>query len=355
MRLLKFNCYALTDETFLKNKTLNNFNRISYLHKKLKYCIILYFNGLGLLFNYYLLTRLNLMITGFSIILDDTILYVSNENKYPLFEIVLFVEKLITSLNPKNLWRLTNIYFEGNQVKERMVIKHKLTENNQHLFFCITGDFLSNSEEIEVMLEEYYEKVTVNYESAEKIKEGSKKSEFSKIIKLITGYLWDKYRDPLEEEDVELKCADIENKIIYCGISSQGMPIISQLFDKNLLNHIHREINPENVELYSSNLSAKLATIAMNAQIRAHSNIKEIHFNDLEENGCRKLILYSDIDGYSLDFIASGDFVRIKEIFNELESKISKEDALQDEFAGDLKPFRSLKTYISNIVQEFDQ
>jgi hypothetical protein len=223
------------------------------------------------------------------------------------------------------------------------------------MFFCITGDFLSNSEKIKVMLEEYYDKVIINYETPEKIKDGSKKSEFSKIIKLITGYLWDKYRDPLEDENIELKCADIANKIIYCGISSQGLPIISELFDKNLLNNIKREINPENIELYSSNLSAKLATIAMNAQIRAQSNIKEIHFNDLEENGCRKLILYSDIDGYSLDFVASGDFVRIKEIFTELESKISREKALQTEFAGDLKPFRSLKTYISNIVNEFDQ
>ena len=294
------------------------------------------------------------MITGFAIVLDNEILYVSNDNKYPLFEIVLFVEKLICSLNPNNHWRLTNIYFEGNGIRERMVIKHLVTENKQNMFFCITGDFLSNSEEIKVMLEEYYEKVIVNYETPEKLKEGSKKSEFSKIIKLITGYLWDKYRDPLEDEELELKCADIENKIIYCGVSSQGLPIISELFDKNLLNHIQREINPENIELYSSDLSAKLATIAMNTQIRAQSNIKEIHFNDLEENGCRKLILYSDIDGYSLDFIASGDFVRIKEIFTELESKISKEEALQNEFAGDLKPFRSLKTYISNIVKEFD-
>jgi hypothetical protein len=34
------------------------------------------------------------MITGFAIILDEEILYVSNHNKYPFFEIVLFVEKL---------------------------------------------------------------------------------------------------------------------------------------------------------------------------------------------------------------------------------------------------------------------
>jgi len=295
------------------------------------------------------------MITGFAIILDDEVLYVSNENKYPSFEIVLFVEMLSSSINPKNFWRLTNIFFEGETGKERMIIKHNITESDQNLFFCITGDFLSNSEEVNKIMAEYIEKVSANYETPEKIKEASKKSEFSKVIKLITGYLWDKYRASLEDENIELKCVDTENKIIYCGISTQGLPIISQLYDQTLLNNFHRDITPENIDLFSSNLSAKLATIAMNTQIRAKTNIKEIHFNDLEDNGCKKLILYSDINDYSLDFIASGDFVKIKEIFKQLEEKISQEEVLQQEFLGDLKPFRSLKTHLDNVIKKFDQ
>ena len=295
------------------------------------------------------------MITGFAIILDDEVLYVSNENKYPSFEIVLFVEMLISSINPKNFLRLTNIFFEGEIGKERMIIKHIFTESDQNLFFCITGDFLSNSEEVNKIMAEYFEKVSANYETPEKIKEASKRSEFPKVIKLITGYLWDKYRDSLEDENIELKCVDTENKIIYCGISTQGLPIISQLYDLTLLNNFHRDITPENIDLFSSNLSAKLATIAMNTQIRAKTNIKEIHFNDLGDNGCKKLILYSDIDGYSLDFIASGDFVKIKEIFKQLEEELSQEEVLQHDFSGDLKPFRSLKTHLDNVIKKFDQ
>jgi hypothetical protein len=295
------------------------------------------------------------MITGFAIILDDEILYVSNENKHPLFEIVLFVEKLIRSLNPKNLWRLKNIYFQGNNSKERMIINHIVSENDQNLFYCIAGDFKPNSEEILKLMDEFQEKIILNYESIDKIKVSSKKSEFKKIIKLITGYLWSKYKDTLEDEQVELKCTNIQNKIIYCGISSQGLPIISQLYDKTLLKNFEKEITHENIELFSSNISARLATIAMNTQIRAKNNIKEIHFDDIEEDGCRKIILYSDINGYSLDFIASGDFVRLKEIFSQLENTLSQEKILQDDFSGDLKPFRSLKTYLDNIINEFDQ
>jgi len=290
------------------------------------------------------------MITGFAIILDEEVLYVSNSNKYSSFEIVLFVEKLTSSLNPKNHWRLTNIYFEGESGKERMIIKHVVTESNQNLFYCITGDFPSNSKEVSKLMDEYIEKVTANYETAEIIKKFSNNSEFSKVIKLITGYLWDKYREPIEDETIDLKCSDIENKIIYCGISAQGLPIISQLYDKTLLYNFHREINDENVELFASSISAKLATIIMNTQIRANTNIKEVHFNDLGDHGCRKIILCSPINEYSLDFIASGDFIKIKEIFKQLKKDISQEQILRNEFVGDLKPFRNLKTKLNEFL-----
>lgn len=290
------------------------------------------------------------MITGFAIILDEEVLYVSNSNKYSSFEIVLFVEKLTSSLNPKNHWRLTNIYFEGESGKERMIIKHLVTESNQNLFYCITGDFPSNSKEVSKLMEEYIEKVTANYETAEKIKKFSNNSEFSKIIKLITGYLWDKYREPIEDETIDLKCSDMENKIIYCGLSAQGLPIISQLYDKTLLNNFHKEINDENVELFASSISAKLATIIMNTQIRANTNIKEVHFNDLGDHDFKKIILCSPINEFSLDFIASGDFIKIKEIFKQLKKDISQEPILRNEFVGDLKPFRNLKTQLNEFL-----
>ena len=290
------------------------------------------------------------MITGFAIILDDEVLYVSNSNKYPSFEIVLFVEKLISSLNPKNYWRLTDIFFEGETGKERMIIKQIITENNQSLFYCITGDFPSNSIEVNKLMEEYIEKVTANYETAEKIKEVSDHSEFSKVIKLITAYLWDKYRDPIEDEVIDIECSTMENKLIYCGISAQGLPIISQLYDNSLLDNFQKEVNDENIELFTSSISAKLATIVMNTQIRAKTNIKEVHFNDLGDHGCKKVILCSPINYYSLDFIASGDFIKIKEIFKRLEEDIAREQILRNEFAGDLKPFRYLKTQLNEFV-----
>jgi len=92
----------------------------------------------------------------------------------------------------------------------------------------------------------------------------------------------------------------------------------------------------------------------MNTQIRAKTNIKEVHFDDLGDHGHKKLILYSNINDYSLDFIASGDFVKIKEIFKRLEDTISQEQVLKNEFMGDLKPYRFLKTHLEDMILQFD-
>lgn len=295
------------------------------------------------------------MITGFAIILDEEILYVSNVNKYAFFEIVLFIEKLIKSINPKNYWRLKNIFFENDKGKERMIIKHLVTENNENLFYCITGDFISGSEEADRMLEEYIEKVNANYPNAEAIGKASGKSEFYKIIKLITAYLWNKYRDPIADEELNYNCFSNNNKILYCGISTQGLPIISKLYDDSLLHDLKQEASKENIDIFTSNLSARLATITMNTQIRAKSYIKEIHFDDLGEEGCMKLILYGKINNFSLDLIASGDFFKIKDIFSQLESKISQEEVLLNEFDGDLKPYRALSQKLTCILQELKE
>ncbi len=296
------------------------------------------------------------MITGYGIILEDEILYCSNENTYNSFEIVLFVEMLISSINPNRSWRLSNIYLKGFRMgKERMIIKHLLTENNQNLFFCINGDFSATTEVAYKMLEEFYEKVTSYYKTNDLLVQASKKPIFTEIIETATDYLWDKYEPLLEnEQNSDGNNSNIKSKILYCGISVQGLPIISKLYDKNLIKYLSKEISDENVELYNSNLSGKLSTIAMNTVIRAKTSIREIHIDDLEDKLNKKIILYDEINKYSLDFFATGDFHRIKSAFNKLKNKISQEKVLSEEFSGDLKPYRYLQAYLDEIVKEFD-
>ena len=47
------------------------------------------------------LIEVNSMISAFSIIFEDKILYCSKKKKYRAFEVLLFVDKLLKSINPK--------------------------------------------------------------------------------------------------------------------------------------------------------------------------------------------------------------------------------------------------------------
>ncbi|MFX0006041.1 MAG: hypothetical protein ACFFA7_05840 [Promethearchaeota archaeon] len=300
------------------------------------------------------------MISSFSIILENDILYCSDEKKYNAFEIVLFVEKLLRTLNPNNTWRLRKIGLQHKKLKrERIIVEHMVTKAGQNLFFCSIGDFAVGSTQTFKMLEDFGKQVQVQYNDLDRLKFSSEEPTFKDVIKLITDYLRDKYIDSLEEEIIyEKSYNNGQNAILYAGISTQGLPLVSQLFDSDLLTHLNRDKTTENIELYSSDLSAKLATISMNTQIRTKTRIKEIHIEDTEkvqENNNKKIILFGNINGYSVDFIATGNFYKVKTIFKQFKSKLSLDSAFREEFVGDLRPYKHLKYYLDEVVQDFDQ
>ncbi|MFX1468251.1 MAG: hypothetical protein ACFFB8_06275 [Promethearchaeota archaeon] len=297
------------------------------------------------------------MISSFSIILENDILYCSNDKKFNAFEIVLFVEKLLRSINPRNTWRLKKICLKSHKKrKERIVVEHIVTSTGQNLFFCCIGNFSVGSQEAFNMLKEFYKQVNIQYKDLARLKFTSEEPTFNQVIDLIIEYLEDKYLEALEEEVIYEKIIkNGENAILYAGISAQGLPIISQLYDQNLLKNIEREKTVENIELFTSDLSAKLATISMNTQIRTKTKIKEIHISDTENNASKKIILFGTINRYSIDFIATGNFYKIKNVFKQLKAKMSLDSAFREEFSGDLRPFKHLRWYLNELIEDFDQ
>ena len=296
------------------------------------------------------------MITGFTIILEDDILYCSNDLKYNAFEIVLFVEKLMSSVNPRNTWRLRKICLKNQKSgRERIVLKHIITSKLQNLFFCVVGNFNVNSLETLKIVNDFSKQVNAQYRNLAELKYASEEPPFKEIMDLIVAFLKEKYTESLEEEIIfDEEGNKIKNLIIYAGISTQGLPIISQLCDPNLLMNLTVEKSNENIELFTSDLSAKLETIAMNTQIRAKTKIKEIHINDIEDAKNKMIILFGNINEYSLDFIAAGNFNKIKEIFKQFKAKMSLDTIFEKDFSGDLKPYKHLKLSLTEIINEFD-
>ncbi len=295
-----------------------------------------------------------MMITGFGIILEDNILYCSNEDLYNTFEIILFVSKLLSSFNPNQTWRLNNIYLERSKKEnERIIIRHYVAEG-KIMFIFVSGNFKEGSQVIRNMLAEFFEKIKTHYSTIDILKQASHIPVFNEIIHNITNFLWNKYENLLEKEEIKQKINHSStNKILYGGISTQGLPIISQLYDKTLLSNLNKEKNKKNIDLFNSSLSAHLATIEMNALIRAQGCVKEIHIVDLEDKKNKKIILYDSINSYSLCVFASGDFLEISSFMKLLKLQLSNEETLQQEFSGDLKPYRYLEQFFSDLEKEF--
>ncbi len=292
------------------------------------------------------------MISAFSIILEDDILFCSKKKRYNAFEIVLFVDKLLRSINPKNTWRLEKICLKKKKrPRRRIIVKQVLTKNNKNLFFCIIGKFNVDSIEAPKLLDEFSKQVNLQFHKLEELKSASEEPTFYNIIKLITDYLKERYLESLEDEIIfEKSRDDSEISILYNGISVQGLPIISHLFDKNLL--LDREKTNENVELFVSDLSGKLATISMNTQIRAKTKIKEIHIFDNGNKETEKIIFFGNVKAYTLDFFASGDFYKLRDFFQQLKAKLNLEPIFQEEFLGNLKPFKHLKQHLIDVIKE---
>ena len=261
------------------------------------------------------------------------------------------------SINPRNTWRLKKICYKDYKIgRERIIVNHIVTKKHQNLFFCIIGNFYVGSEETFKIVNEFSKQVNLHYKNLAELKNASEESTFNDVISLIIAYLKDKYTEPLEEEVIfDENENNVKNTILYAGISSQGLPIISELFDTNLLMNLAREKTNENIELFTSDLSAKLETISMNTQIRAKTKIKEIHFIDNDDIRNKMIILFGNINGYSLDFVASGNFYKIKDIFKQFKSRMVLDTIFEKEFAGDLKPFKHLKQHLNEIVKEFDE
>ena len=85
----------------------------------------------------------------------------------------------------------------------------------------------------------------------------------------------------------------------------------------------------------------------------SQSSIKEIHIVDLADKSNKKFILYEAVGKYSLAVFTSGDFFEIKDLIKILNHQLIDEKILKQEFLGDLKPYRYLEDFFSDLDKEF--
>jgi hypothetical protein len=290
---------------------------------------------------------------AFALIADEDILYCSNEDAFPFFEVVIFANALNKQLSAGK-WHMHKIILWPLTAEHdmRILIRVVPSEDGRCLLYCVFGDFQKGSVLGYQLLEEFEKRLTVVYSHQSICSMATTRQDILKsLCAEIVETLRKKYQDKVDAQAEEHEVFRGPPTIHYCGLSWQGLPIFSKLFDDALVEYLPETKNGEisRHELLETILSAKLATIVMNTVIRAQAHVHSIQILMDSKASQYQLINFGVLpNSYSLELFASGQPKDLDKIFFDLCGKVEADPALTLPFTGDLKPYEWLKRLLAN-------
>ena len=299
------------------------------------------------------------MIISFCLIVNDQIIYTSSEEDYAVFESVIFSNALLKTIS-KNKWRLHKIiinYFNSSESEKILIHQKYYLDLNLDLLFCVKGNFSEGSKIGYDLLLNFEKDINVIY-PINKLKDmiNGIKNAFIQYCDEICISLEEKYKDRIsDEKDFHEKFED-QSALLYIGLSNQGLPIISKLFGLNLIEPdviLDEESLKRKIEFFESTISGQLATIHMNALIRAQIKINEIQIIIDPEEKHYAFINFTNLglnDQYILELFTMGNPYKSKDFLNMLKNTINNRfECVHKPFIGELKFYSELKQFLSNL------
>ena len=140
------------------------------------------------------------------------------------------------------------------------------------------------------------------------------------------------------------------NRIIYSGISTNGLPIIAQLHDGN---EIFQLDSDSKKMMITSVLSGQLATISMNAYVLAGIYLDSIEIK-ISPNENQFLFFHFEQFGYqntyTLECISTGTPISVWNEFRSIIPQLVSQEAFQKSFEGNLKEYSSSTSIFKQVL-----
>src|SRR5271157_4559843 len=292
---------------------------------------------------------------AFALISNEDILFCSDETAYAYFEIAIFADALNRQLSG-NRWWLHKIILSPMDVERNLLILIRVlkVKEDSSLLFCVVGDFPGGTLIGYDLLAEFEQRLTAIYSCASLLSmAGSKQDAFVNLCKEIVSMLLQKHQDHIDSQSVDEEEFTGEAHIHYCGLSWQGLPIFSKIFDDTLICNIPLGNGISQQEMLESVLSAKLATIVMNTVIRAQAYVHSIQIMVDPHSHFYHLINFGNLpNNHSLELYASGQPKHVNSLFTELMSRIQSDPTFTMPFTGDLKPYEEVKNLLSKHLMQ---
>jgi hypothetical protein len=295
--------------------------------------------------------------TDFCVIYNDRIFYCSKEELYNKFELVVFANQLSKQLADGRSWTLHKLVLQPalSLSKENILIRRYLSSaGNMELLICILGQFESGAQYGYQIIDGIFQEINKNF-CIESITEQNieSNSDFQSLCELLSAnHIGTAYEDFLNSYAAPENFVG-KNQLVYSGISVNGLPIISQIYEKQSILQI---TDSDKKSLITTILSGQLATIAANAYIRAQCYVDSIQIKISPfEN---RFIFFNFLQfghqmQYNYESLTTGNPNELMEVLTHITKKLNEIPVFAGPFQGILKQYNPIKSDLEAIVNLF--
>ena len=140
-----------------------------------------------------------------------------------------------------------------------------------------------------------------------------------------------------------------QNQIIYAGISTNGLPVAAKLFENQSIMEFE---SPEKMELIRNTLSGQLATIAINAFIRAQCFMDSIQIKIIDSENQYLFLNFTNFgrnQAFTFETLSTGNPTQIKEYYDIILRWLTSNGIFETDFSGALKQYSPVQDFFNQL------
>jgi hypothetical protein len=315
-----------------------------------------------------------------AIIRNDEIIFCSKEKDYPKFELAIFTSIFVKRLATAGPWIVHSLtlHSKEDESNERIFLLPQMQRDCEFIFCLLIKEMISE-QRIASALNSFMKQVFYRYPSDVLIQpEFNFEAEFKAYCKYI---LKDIRRDMYTQAAVGTATPSdshicSENQLLFAGISANGTPIVSHLYEQQSFLQFS---DHNQKELLRTVLSGQLSTIAVNALFRAKCLVRSIRIKaqisdmsptdsdmphsdsqEIDKRSQNKFVfVYLDYtqfgpnDEFNFELLSVGQPFALKQTLTALRENIIYDPLFIDTFTGDLRKYSSIRKYITEFSNIF--
>jgi len=231
-----------------------------------------------------------------------------------------------------------------------LVRKYTSEDHTQEVLICILGELKQGSANAYKLIDNFWNKIIEEFplENLENNINQEMEAFLTLCKTMFASMFGEAYAKLIEETTTHEKFLG-DNQIIYIGISTNGLPLASRLYDNQTVFQFDSE---HKKNLVISILSGQLATIAINAYIRANifmdsiqikissTEDKYIFFN-FDNFGCN--------NEFTMESLCTGDPEDIQNYFKIILERLASVPIFNECYNGSLKIYQPVLDFFNGL------